>query len=96
MEFRRSLAASFLFRFYAEVASMLEKDAPSFRASETLPAEYESAVRKFVRPAPKGVQYFTKVEDGQVVGAPERHMAADLQVGRHPYPFNHRPFSCMI
>ena len=75
---------------------MLQKDAPSFKAAESLPAEYESAVRKFVRPAPKGVQYFTKVEDGQVVGAPERHMAADLQVGRHPHVFTHRPFSHIL
>ena len=80
VEFRRSLAASFLFRFYAEVSGMLEKDSPSYKAADNLPPEYESAVRKFVRPAPKGVQYFTKVGDGQVVGAPERHMAADLQV----------------
>lgn len=80
VEFRRSLAASFLFRFFAEAANMLERDAPGYKASDNLPAEYESAVRKFVRPAPKGIQYFTRVEDGQVVGAPDRHMAADLQV----------------
>ena len=80
MEFRRSLAASFLFRFFIEVSYDLEKDDPGFKASKTLPAEYESALRsKFERPASKGMQYFTKVADGQVVGQPERHMAADLQ-----------------
>jgi len=80
VEFRRSLAASFLFRFFAEVASMLEGDAPGYKASDNLPPAYASAVRTFVRPFPKGVQYFTKTEDGRVVGAPDRHMAADLQV----------------
>lgn len=80
VEFRRSLAASFLFRFFVEVSYALERDAPGFKA--VLPPEYESAVRRFERPAPRGMQYFTKVEDGQVVGQPERHMAADLQA-RH-------------
>ena len=80
VEFRRSLAASFLFRFFIEVSYDLEKDDPGFKAAETLPPEYESALRsKFERPASKGMQYFTKVDDGQVVGQPERHMAADLQ-----------------
>lgn len=82
MEFRRSLAASFLFRFFVEVSYALEHDAPSFKAAAALPPEYESAVRKFERPAPRGMQYFTKVEDGQVVGQPERHLAADLQARR--------------
>lgn len=79
MEFRRSLAASFLFRFFAEVVYALEVDAPGFNAAEALPAECESAVRRFERPPPSGMQYFTKVADGLVVGQPERHMAADLQ-----------------
>ena len=96
VEFRRSLAASFLFKFYAEVSGMLEKDSPSYKAADNLPPEYESAVRKFVRPAPKGVQYFTKVGDGQVVGAPERHMAADLQVSSltDSFPIKH-PIVCI-
>lgn len=76
-----SLAASFLFRFFVEVSYLLEADAPEFKASEALPPQYESAIRKFERPAPKGMQYYTKAEDGRVVGQPERHMAADLQVG---------------
>ena len=56
------------------------------RASDSLPPQYASAVRSFVRPPPKGVQYFTKVQDGRVVGAPDRHMAADLQVPFFPSP----------
>lgn len=81
VEFRRSLTASFLFRFFVESALELEADAPGcFKALEGLPAGAESAARAFERPASKGMQFFTKVADGQVVGQPERHMAADLQV----------------
>ena len=77
-----SLAASFLFRFLVEVSFRVQQDFPEVTPADAMPAEYESAIQKFKRPAAKGIQYFTKTEDGQVVGAPDRHMAADLQVCR--------------
>ena len=80
-----SLAASFLFRFFVETSSRVQKDFPDVKMVEALPAEYDSAIGKFKRPAAKGIQYFTKTKDGQVVGAPDRHMAADLQVPNVSY-----------
>lgn len=80
VEYRMSLAASFLFRFFVEVSTSLRQEFPEISFSEALPQEYESAIQKFKRPSAKGIQYFTKTKDGQVVGAPDRHMAADLQV----------------
>ena len=78
MDFRRSLAASFLFRFVVEVALRLRKEAPE--AGGWLPAGAESAAARFERPPSRGIQYFSKAGDADVVGQPERHMAADLQV----------------
>ena len=79
-EFRRSLVASFLFRFFAEAALMLEghKDFSFDKAS--FPDSMRSAAAKAHRLPASGIQYFSKAQDGAVVGAPERHMAADLQV----------------
>ncbi|BDA44652.1 Xanthine dehydrogenase [Coccomyxa sp. Obi] len=78
VEFRRSLAASFLFRFVVDVALRLRAEAPE--AGGWLPAGHESAAVRFERPPSRGIQYFSKAGDADVVGQPERHMAADLQV----------------
>jgi xanthine dehydrogenase/oxidase len=81
VEFRRSLAASFLFRFFVEVALKLEAEVPNYCArGGWLPAGHESAAVRFERPPSQGMQYFTKVDEQDVVGQPSRHMAADLQV----------------
>ncbi len=79
VEYRRSLAASFLFRFFVDVALKLEKEGSGYKAADWLPAGHESAAVHFERPASQGVQYFNKVGEQDVVGQPVRHMAADLQ-----------------
>lgn len=81
VEFRRSLAASFLFRFFVDVAVRLRANSPA--AGSWLPTGHESAAARFERPPARGIQYFSKAGDAEVVGQPERHMAADLQVPRH-------------
>jgi hypothetical protein len=83
VEFRRSLASSFLFRFFVHVASQLEADQPGFQA--IFPHTYKSAAVPFHRPPVQGLQYYSKVPGEAVVGQPTRHMAADLQVTSCPY-----------
>ena len=78
VEFRRSLASSFLFRFFVHVASQLEADQPGFQA--IFPPTFKSAAVPFHRPPVQGLQYYSKVPGEAVVGQPTRHMAADLQV----------------
>ena len=78
VEFRRSLASSFLFRFFVHVASQLERDLPGFQPM--FPDTYKSAAVPFHRPPVQGLQYWSKVPGEAVVGQPTRHMAADLQV----------------
>ena len=84
MEYRRSLAASFLFRFFVDVALQLEKEGSGYKTADWLPAGHESAAVHFERPASQGVQYFNKVGEQNVVGQPVRHMAADLQARPPP------------
>ena len=79
VEYRRSLAASFLFRFFVDVALQLEKGGSGYKAGDWLPPGHESAAVHFERPASQGVQYFNKVGEQDIVGQPVRHMAADLQ-----------------
>ena len=85
MEFRRSLAASFLFRFFADTAAALEADAAEdgggYRAASSgLPEGHASAALRFERPASRGVQIHGKPGEAAILGAPVRHLAADLQV----------------
>ena len=90
MEFRRSLVASFLFRFFADAAVMLETEGSFSLEKGSFPDSIRSAVAKAHREPASGIQYFSKAQDGAVVGAPERHMAADLQV-RHSIHALHSP-----
>ena len=78
VEFRRSLAASFLFRFFVHVASQLEAELPGYQP--IFPDTYKSAALPFHRPPVQGLQYYSKVPGEAIVGQPSRHMAADLQV----------------
>lgn len=78
VEFRRSLAASFLFRFFVHVAMQLEGQVQGFQP--LFPDTYNSAAMPFHRPPVQGLQYWSKVPGEAVVGQPTRHMAADLQV----------------
>ena len=78
VEFRRSLASSFLFRFFVHVATQLESDLPDFQP--LFPDTFKSAAVPFHRPPVQGLQYWSKVPGEAVVGQPTRHMAADLQV----------------
>ncbi len=84
VEFRRSLASSFLFRVFVHVASQLEADQPGFQA--IFPPTFKSAAVPFHRPPVQGLQYYSKVPGEAVVGQPTRHMAADLQVTSKPPP----------
>ena len=85
VEFRRSLASSFLFRFFVHVATQLEADVQGFQP--LFPATYKSAAVPFHRPPVQGLQYWSKVPGEAVVGQPTRHMAADLQVCLRHTPF---------
>ena len=77
MEYRRSLAASFLFRFFVDVALRLEAEEPSFTLP--LPPSFASAAARFARPPAAGLQYYARAGQDAVVGAPHRHLAADIQ-----------------
>lgn len=101
MEYRRSLAASFLFRFFVDVALRLEAEEPSFTLP--LPSSYASAAARFTRPPARGLQYYARAGQDAVVGAPHRHMAADIQActcsdSRNlPYVINSaRTTSCVV
>ena len=78
VEFRRSLAASFLFKLFVDVSRRLESDAPGY-ASEVLPKE-ASAGTRFHRPMCKGAQYF-QVQDGKEIGQPVMHQSAEVRAG---------------
>jgi xanthine dehydrogenase/oxidase len=81
VEFRRSLAASFLFKGVLYAATALEADAPA-DSPFVLPFEesYRSAVQPYHRPSTAGLQYYSPSPDVDVVGQPYRHAAADMQV----------------
>lgn len=44
------------------------------------PADFHSAAAEYHRPASRGVQVFSAKHGDAIVGAPRRHLAADLQV----------------
>jgi xanthine dehydrogenase/oxidase len=58
VEFRRSLAASFLYRFFVRVATRLEADDPTYAVP--FPESHRSAAAPYSRPPTRGLQYFTK------------------------------------
>jgi len=77
VEFRRSLTASFLFKFFIFVASKLQEQAGF---EQPFPEVYKSASETFHRPPAKGAQYYFEGVPDEIVGEPRRHLAADLQV----------------
>jgi xanthine dehydrogenase/oxidase len=94
-EYRNSLAASFLFKFFVFASLELEKESntavngggtvnggavntPAFKAP--VEERERSAAAPYHRPPVKGVQFFAKADDNQVVGQDYRHMSADYQV----------------
>jgi hypothetical protein len=77
-EYRNSLAASFVFRFYVYLVQKLQAAAPDF--ASPLPAGYDSAATRFERAPASGLQYYRKAGEEEIVGQPYRHMSADLQV----------------
>ncbi|CAD7700908.1 unnamed protein product [Ostreobium quekettii] len=78
-EFRNSLAASFLFKFFMRVSYDLEADSPAFK--HTFGQDCQSAVEEFDRPPSCGTQYFAEpTSEFDIVGKPERHRSADVQV----------------
>ena len=82
VEFRRSLSASFLFKFLLHAAQRLAADAPEGSFADPFPPTYASAVRHYERPPSHGLQYFSARPSEDIVGQPYRHMAADMQVGK--------------
>jgi CO/xanthine dehydrogenase FAD-binding subunit len=81
VEYRRSLAASFLFKGVLYAATQLEADAPAAAAAPLpFPDTYKSAAAPYHRPPSYGLQYTCAVPGGDVVGQPYRHQAADMQV----------------
>ncbi|MEW5306011.1 MAG: hypothetical protein WDW36_008516 [Sanguina aurantia] len=82
VEYRQSLAASFLFKFLTHAALMLEKDAPAGGPFiPDLPPTHRSAAKEYSRAHAHGVQFHAsnpKVDD--IVGQSYQHMSADLQV----------------
>lgn len=83
VEFRRSLASSFLFKFFLQVSEKLRAEADAVEGAAQVPewpASWGSAAQEYSRPASHGLQYFDAVHPESVVGQPYRHMAADLQV----------------
>jgi xanthine dehydrogenase/oxidase len=78
VEFRRSLAASFLFRFVVHANYALAADEESF--TPAFPESFASANVTYERAPCRGLQYFSSVPDEDVVGKPYRHQAADMQV----------------
>ncbi|KXZ53315.1 hypothetical protein GPECTOR_7g1209 [Gonium pectorale] len=74
VEFRRALAASFLFKFFVHAALALEV------------GNYHSAAKPYERHPAHGVQFWAPPEaprvpeEVSVVGQPHHHMAAELQV----------------
>ncbi|GFR49634.1 hypothetical protein Agub_g11707 [Astrephomene gubernaculifera] len=86
VEFRRALAASFLFKFFVHTALRLEADTAAAYKSN-LPPDYLSAAKPYERPPARGVQFYAEAQaptDSEttvsVVGQPYHHMAAELQV----------------
>lgn len=75
---RSSLASSFLFKFFLRAALALEKDLPGFSA-QVAPTEL-SAAAAYHRPPSRGLQYYTKADGDEAVGAPLMHCSAELQV----------------
>lgn len=79
VEYRQSLAASFLFKAFVFVATSLEAEqAAAFKSP--FEAREASAAAAYHRPVPSGLQYFSSIPSQEVVGKSHRHMAADLQV----------------
>jgi xanthine dehydrogenase/oxidase len=82
VEYRRSLAASFLFKFFVQVAQALERDVAGFEAP--LGSGERSAAVEAVRPPPRGVQAWAASRDAPGAarggaGAPLMHASAELQ-----------------
>jgi xanthine dehydrogenase/oxidase len=90
VEYRRSLAASFFFKFFVHVAAELEAGVASFAGCSPVAEGERSAAAAAHKPPPRGVQYFEKRRpdgapgappgaDAGGVGAPLMHASAELQ-----------------
>ena len=77
VEYRRSLASSFLFKAFLAAAQALAAAVEGYEPD--FPPEYASATAAYDRPASKGLQYYSAVAGEDVVGQPYRHAAADMQ-----------------
>lgn len=78
-EYRRSLAASFMFKAFVHVANALEA-AQAAGFTSPFPADVKSAAQPYTRPPSTGVQFHAPSPDTALVGQSPRHMSADLQV----------------
>ncbi|PNW76169.1 hypothetical protein CHLRE_12g545101v5 [Chlamydomonas reinhardtii] len=84
VEFRRALAAAFLFKFFVHAALALEADTQAAYKAD-VPQDQRSAAKPYERHPARGVQFWADPqaprtpEEVSVVGQPHHHMAAELQ-----------------
>ncbi|KAG1664510.1 hypothetical protein FOA52_007774 [Chlamydomonas sp. UWO 241] len=78
-EYRRALTSSFMFKFFVAASLNLEADAAG-KFEPEFPASHRSAGQLYHRPPARGVQFFADAPVDDIVGQPQQHLAADLQV----------------
>jgi xanthine dehydrogenase/oxidase len=78
VEYRRCLAASFLFKAVIMTCIELEKDDVTFMSP--IDASLRSVASALDRPPPRGLQYVDRAEPSMVVGQPHSHKSAALHV----------------
>ncbi|XP_050368382.1 xanthine dehydrogenase 1-like [Argentina anserina] len=77
VEFRKSLTASFFFKFFLWVSHQLDREKG---LTGSVPLSHLSAIQPFHRPSVIGTQDYDITKHGTAVGAPEVHLSARLQV----------------
>ncbi|XP_004291798.1 PREDICTED: xanthine dehydrogenase 1-like [Fragaria vesca subsp. vesca] len=77
VEFRKSLTASFFFKFFLWVSHQLDRE-KGLKGS--VPLSHLSAIQPFHRPSVIGTQDYEITKHGTAVGSPEVHLSAKLQV----------------
>eukprot|EP00741_Cyanophora_paradoxa_P011272 tig00020554_g10889.t1 len=80
VEYRRSLATSFFFKFFWTAAARLGEGAPGATVAPAPPAELRSALEPLTRPPTSGLQHYDASSGESAVGKPTKHAAAELHV----------------
>lgn len=80
VEFRRSLSASFLYKFFVHVCAALEAALPSFSSGVDARERSAAPAASQPRTPPRGLQYWERAPGAPgPVGAPLMHASAELQ-----------------